>query len=564
MKNYLRAILFIPLLASSLCSQLLKPDTVWVEKLLGELTLEEKIGQMFMPVYRDLDQAKELVQQFHVGGLWFARTEAKKIAADLNVLQQCSTVPLLISVDFEKGAGTYVDGATDLPINMALGASRDPMIVLRAASMTAKEARAIGVHINFAPVMDVNNNAANPIINTRSYGEDPSLVATMAKAAIEGYQNNGLLATGKHFPGHGNTSTDSHASLGTVESSAEELEKIELYPYKAVLESTPPSSIMSAHLWMKAIDKEPVPATLSPKVMTELLRNRLGFKGLLFTDAMEMGGITKNYTYDDAVVKAILAGCDIILFPVHTDKGIAAIKKAVEDGTISQERIDQSVKRILIAKTLVGLQSNRMVDIDKISSIVGIPQHYAAAKEISAACITLVKDSLSILPIQEKKNIGLLTIFNSDKATMTSRDITNFPDEISKLASSVIYKKIPVQFSDKDIEDALEIAKQSDIVVIGAYIRIVLASGTVELPQNLMELINKIRVTNPNIVLVSFGNPYIIKSLPGISTYVCCYDNAQAMQETASEALFGKVKFKGILPVTISKEFPYGAGITGK
>ncbi len=273
-------------------AQLLPPDETWVEQTVRGMTLDEKIGQLFVAVHSNVDRTKEWIKEYNIGGIWFARAEAQRIAAELNELQESSKYPLLVTVDFEKGAGTYVDGATNLPINMAMGASRNPDLVYKAALLTAREARAIGVHVNFAPVVDVNNNPKNPVINTRSYGEDPRLVAQLATAAIKGYQDGGLLATTKHFPGHGNTATDSHSHLGVVSSNADEFESIELLPYKETLRHAKPSAVMTAHLWIKAVDRDTIPATLSPNAINGLLRQRLGFDGVIYTDAMVMGGIT--------------------------------------------------------------------------------------------------------------------------------------------------------------------------------------------------------------------------------------------------------------------------------
>ncbi len=363
-------------ISSRLPAQLLQADTAWVENILKRMTLDEKIGQLFMPAHRDVAKTTEWIKNYNIGGIWFARTEARRIAEELNTLQLISKYPLLVSADFEKGAGTYVDGATDLPFNMALGATRDPHIVYRAAALTSKEAKAMGVHIIFGPVLDVNNNPKNPVINARSFGENAEMVATLGAAAINGYQDNGILATGKHFPGHGNTGIDTHAKLGIIESNAEEFESIELLPYKKVLREAKPSAIMSAHLWVKSIDSDTLPATLSNKVTTGLLRQRLGFDGVIYTDAMVMGGITTRYPFDVAVVKAIQAGCDVILFPGSVEKGIEALRAGVKNGDLSEERITESVRRILLSKTRVDLHRARLVDLEKISSSVGTWENY--------------------------------------------------------------------------------------------------------------------------------------------------------------------------------------------
>jgi beta-N-acetylhexosaminidase len=525
------------------------------------MTLDEKLGQLFMPVHRTVEQSRRLVERFHVGGFWFARTDARTIAAELNTLQQLSKYPLLISVDFEKGAGTYVDGATDLPVNMALGASRNPAIAYRAAALTAREARALGVHVNFAPVMDVNNNPKNPIINTRSYGEDPRLVAQLAEVAVRGYQEHGLLATGKHFPGHGNTDTDSHTRLGVVPSDAEQFENIELLPYRHTLEKTDLASIMTAHLWIKAVDNDTIPATLSPNAMQRLLRERLNFDGVIYTDAMEMGGITTRYPFEVAVVKALQAGCDVILFPGSVEKGIAAIKEAIRDGQLTEQRIRESVRRILLSKTRVGLHTNRLVDVERIPQVVGTEANYREAKEIAAACLTLVKDDAKLLPLKSTTRTAVLTIANVEGPSMVSRGLVTFPADMQRLNPAVIHQRLSPSLNADEMERALELARNADVVVIAAYVRIVLHAGTVELPPAHAEFVQRVLTVNPNVVLVSFGNPYIGASVPGVPTYVCAYDNARVLQEVAAEALFGKVGFNGKLPVTVSKEMPYGTGI---
>lgn len=542
-------------------SQLLPPDDRWVEQTLSSMTLEEKIGQLFMPVHTTMDRTSAWVHNHHIGGIWFSRVEAKAIAAELNTLQEMAKVPLLVSVDFEKGAGTYVDGATDFPINMALGASRNPELVYQAAAVTAKEARALGVHVNFAPVMDVNNNPKNPVINTRSYGEDPNLVAKLAEAAIRGYQDHGLLATGKHFPGHGNTETDSHAHLGVVSGDRKEFESVELLPYKEVLRHTRPSAIMTAHLWIKALDRDTIPATLSSNVMNGLLRQRLNFDGVIYTDAMVMGGITTRYPFDVATVKAIQAGCDIILFPGDLEGGITAIKAAVAAGDLSEQRIDESVRRILRSKTQVGLHRQRAVDISGIDSSVGTSEHYAVAKRVAAACLTLVQDKQSLIPVAPAKNILVLAMSNKEGNSIVSRGLISFPDEVRKQTTHVSELRLSDSLNAEESARAISLAREADIVLVAAYIKIVLNSGTVELPATHTSFIERLVGVNPNVVLISFGNPYIGASVPSVPTIICAYDNARALQETIAEALYGKIPFRGMLPVTVGGDMRYGDGI---
>lgn len=553
--------LFAILLTNPVHAQMLPVDESWVNRTLKSMTLDEKIGQLFVPVHSNVEKTKEWIKNYGIGGLWFARTEAKKIAAELNELQEASKYPLLVTVDFEKGAGTYVDGATDLPINMALGASRDPKLAYRAAQLTAKEARAIGVHLNYAPVLDVNNNADNPVINTRSYGENPSLVATLGAAAIKGYQDNGLLATAKHFPGHGNTSTDTHAKLGVVTSSPSVFEAVELYPYKQVLKLAAPSSIMSAHLWIEAVDMDTVPATLSRNVMTTLLRNELKFDGIVFTDAMVMGGIATRYPFDVATVMAIQAGCDIILFPGDLVKGIEAIRHAVASGQLTEKRIDESVRRILGAKTRVGVNKQRLVDVEKVSMLVGTEANYLEAKKIAAQCITLAKNDGKIVPLKPAQRVLVLTMSNKEGNSMVSRGLVSFPDEMRKLTGNVTEMRLSDSLRADEVDRAINAAVETDVVVVAAYIKIVLSSGTVALPPAQTAFLQKLAGANKRVALVSFGNPYIGASAPSIPAYICAYDNAKALQEATAEALYGRTPFKGKLPVTVSSQMKFGTGL---
>jgi beta-N-acetylhexosaminidase len=547
--------------SGSLFAQLKPVDNTWVEQTLKSMTLDEKIGQLFIPAQTSPEKTLEWIQKFNIGGIWFPRVEAKKIAEDLNSFQKMSKYPILVTVDFEKGAGTYVDGATDLPINMALGASRDPKLVYEAAKLTAKEALALGIHLNYAPVLDVNNNPKNPVINTRSYGEDARLVATLAAAAIKGYQDNGLLATAKHFPGHGNTGTDTHSRIGVIAASAKEFESVELYPYRQVFRRAKPSSVMSAHLWIQSIDRDTVPATLSKNIMTNLLRKTLKFDGLVLTDAMVMGGITTRYPFSTATVKALQAGCDIILFPGDLETGFNAIHDAVMKGDLTEQRIDESVRRILRAKSMAGLQKKRITDVSKIGELVGTAENYRIAKTIAAGCLTLAKDDAKLIPLQPARKVLVLTLSNKEGNSMVSRGLVSFPDEVRKLSPSAMELRLSDSLRADEIEKGLELARQADVVVVAAYVKIVLSSGTVDLPPAHTAFLKRVVKSNPKTVLISFGNPYIGGALPEIPTYICAFDNARALQEAAAEALFGKAHFRGKLPVTISETMKFGGGV---
>ncbi|MBI4428780.1 MAG: glycoside hydrolase family 3 C-terminal domain-containing protein [Ignavibacteriales bacterium] len=550
--------------ATSAPAQLMPIDSSWVEQTLHQMSLDEKIGQLIMPAHLDFNQSSEMVQQLNVGGFWFGKAEAKWIAGELNKLQELSKYPLLIAADFEKGAGTHVDGATDLPINMALGASRNTRLVYSASQLTAKEARSLGVHLNFAPVLDVNNNPKNPIINIRSFGEDPKLVAELGTAAIRGYQENGLLSTAKHFPGHGNTSVDSHSRLGMIESEAADFESVELLPYREVLKKSSTSAVMTAHLWVKPIDSDTIPATLSPNAIGQLLRNRLKYPGIVITDAMVMGGITSTYSLADASVRTLRAGCDIILWPGNPTTSVEALKNAILTGLLPEERINESVRRILRAKTEVGLHKNRLVDIAGINDFVGTEENYQEAKRIAAGCLTLVKDKSRLLPLSSSQKVLVVTLSTRSRNAAMSRTLVSFPADMKKQNALVDTLVLSESLSPSETRKAVELAGKADVVVLAAFVRIVIGSGTVELPETHKALVDSLLKANSRTILVSFGNPYIGGSFLQLSAYICAYDNAKALQEVAAEALFGKKGFSGRLPVTISEEMKFGDGIITK
>jgi len=542
---------------------MLEPDYEWVEKTLSQMTLEEKVGQLIMPVHSSVEGSMEFIKKYSVGGFWIARGEVHQFAGELNQLQSASKYPLLISADFEKGVGTYIDGATELPSNMALGASQDPELAYLAGKITAQEARAIGVHITFSPVVDVNNNPKNPIINIRSYGEDPDLVAKLGLAFVRGAQENGLLTTAKHFPGHGNTGVDSHTRLGTVDGTLDELNRVELYPYRFILNHTNLAGIMTAHLWVKALDKDTVPATLSPRIITDLLRKEMKFDGVIYTDAMVMGGITTRYSLETSVVLALKAGCDVILFPEDVARSVQAIVDAVKKGQLSEERINESVRRILSAKTKVGLHKHRLTDIQDLDNRISATEHYEQAKKIAAQTITLVKDDGTFgATLDVKKKVAVLSISNQQGNSIISRGLVSFPDLLKKYNPEIQSIVLNDSITAGEAEQAFRLVQNTDVVVVAAYIKIVINRGDVDLPEQhqkfLKELLSR---KKKDIVFVSFGSPYILSYIPELPNYICAYDNSAATQEVTAEMLFSKIKPKGLLPVTILNEYRYGAGI---
>ncbi len=534
---------------------LLPADKEWVQKTLAAMTLEEKVGQLLCPAYRGIAPlALKQIKELHLGGLAVFLGKAHDIARDLNIFQQAAKYPLLISADYERGVGNYVDNATDLPGNMALGGSGRPEDAYLAGQITAIEARAIGVHCTFSPVLDVNNNPQNPIINIRSFGENPKQVAELGMAFVRGAQKHGLLCTAKHFPGHGNTNVDSHSSLAKITGSRKELEKIELYPFRQAIEKANVAAIMTAHLWAPAFDRKPLPATVSPKIMTGLLRDEWNFKGLLFTDAMSMGGIMKELPYEESIIRAIEAGCDIILMPADIGSAYKAILKAVRDGRITHERLDASVARLLRAKTQVGLHQNRVVDLNAIAKNVGNKANYEAAKDIAKQCVTLVKDTERLIPLKRNQRVAVIGLANQVGRLMIWRDLYSFGDEVKKHTPNSEWLFMGDKVEKDQRSRAIEMAKQSDVVVIAAYPRLIIGRGNVNLNPEQIQFLQEILAVGKPAILISFASPYVINDVPQFETYLCAYGNAAAVQDAVADALFGTFQPSGTLPVALTPQ----------
>ncbi|MCX7001179.1 MAG: serine hydrolase [Candidatus Sumerlaeota bacterium] len=536
-------------------NRLFPADQYWVEKTLRQMTLEEKAGQLIFPSYQNKEEvALRLLETVKPGGfIAYHGGTALHLAELINRLQEESELPLLMTADFERGVGCYIDGATDLPGNMGLGASGRLSDVKEAARITAIESRAIGVHLDFAPVLDVNNNPKNPIINIRSFGEDPQMVARLGVTLIKSAQKHGLLATGKHFPGHGNTYIDSHSSMGKIEGSVKELHKVELLPFEKAIKDAQVSSIMTAHLWIPAYEPTPLAATLSKKIMNRLLRNEFGFKGILFTDAMNMKGVARGVTFEESIIRAIEAGCDAILMPGDPEKAHKVIVEAVNNGRLKAERIDASVRRILAAKTRVNLHRERFTDMEKLETRVGTKEFYELAKKMAYNSLTLVRHAPETLPLSTRKTTAVIMIANEVGNVMVWRDIYTFGNEVKKLnpQTQVLFMGDNVTTDGK--EQATRLIHECDQVIIALYPRIVVGRGNVSLNVDQRQLLDELIAIRLPYVVISFGSPYVVTELPEAPTYICAYGNAAAVQAAAAEALFTKGRFHGQLPVTIQE-----------
>jgi beta-glucosidase-like glycosyl hydrolase len=541
----------------------------WAENKLESMTLREKIAQMIISHSKgytlsktspEFKRLKRLVQNEKIGGLIFFQGNSEEEAELINELQELSETPLLISADFERGTGMRLDDGSLFPNNMGIGATRNPELPYQMGLQIAKECRAIGVHQNYAPVMDVNNNADNPIINVRSYGEDPSLVSEMGDMFIKGLQDGNVIATAKHFPGHGDTDIDSHSDLPLLNFDRERLESIELVPFKSAVEHNV-MSIMIAHLSFPAFDDEPnIPASLSEKIVQNLLIDEMKFNGLVVTDALNMKGVTKHFSTSEVAIMCVNAGIDLILMPQGEETTISTIENAVNDGIISEERIDYSVRKILNAKNWLKLNDNKLVDVDNVSSVVNSFEAQDLSQKIADESITLVKNDGNILPFENVSDKTCLIIsFNNTKSTDNTK---MFFDTFKGLSKFSYYAYYDIEGNVGDAEGIVNDAKDFDVVVIPIYARVRIYSGTVGIPQSQIDLINNLVAIGKDVVVTSYGNPYLIQGFEDVSSYICAYGDGETSILAGLKAIFGEIKFKGKLPVSVSEQFPYGTGIT--
>lgn len=556
----------------------------------ASMSLEEKIGQLFVyvtpgpfmneasPQYRELLRQ---VRENHVGGVhWATWSNVFETAFVNRRLQRAARIPLLVSADLEAGIGMRFADTTYWPWPMAVAATGDPELARREGEIVAEEARAIGLNQIYAPVADVNVNPDNPVINVRSFGEDPQDVARFVAAFVRGVESRGVMATAKHFPGHGDTRTDSHRSLPVLSVSRERLEAFELVPFRAAI-AAGAGSVMTAHLSLPALDAEPapvrpggvaenpytqdaaeaarnatLPASLSPKITDGLLRGELGFRGLVVTDALDMGGIVDHFDPGEAAVRAILAGADEVVKSTDTDAAIAGVRRAVESGRITRERLDLSVGRILWAKLRLGTPEPEW---DRIFRLVDSPEHRAVSEEIAARSITLVREGPGALPLDRASRVYELVAGDADRAVgwdlnRALKARLDRPAEMAMLDS---------RSGDAEIAAVLESAGRADVVLLALFVRFQSGRGTIALPPPAKKAVEKLfaRPSPPRIVAVSFGSPYVVRELPMLETYLCAWGAQTDMQVAAARALFGEAAIAGRLPVTIPDVAPRGAGI---
>lgn len=578
-----------------LASALDKIAEKWVEDTFKKMTLDDKVGQLIVTVAdstylsTDSDEFDRLLQKvrtLHIGGVHIfggtepapavmldnhygtvVRGEALSAASLLNRLQSASVIPLLNTADFEAGAGFRIEGATSFPRQMAFGAIGDEQIAFEAAKITAMEARALGVHVDFSPIADVNNNARNPVINTRSFGEIPDKVGPLAAAYVRGLHAGGMLATLKHFPGHGDTDVDSHLGLPIINQPRARLDALELPPFKAGL-AAGADAVMTGHIQLPALDPaEFSPASLSKPIVTGLLRGELKFDGLIYTDAMDMDGVKKHLPPGPAAVRAIQAGNDVILFSPDDTAAAAAIRAAIDQQQIPIAQIDASVRRILRAKARLGLHKNRLVSLDDVPRQVGGRAHKAVAESASQRSITLIKDDRNQVPLRTPRDASILYLSLLDYASgwRIAAPSRTFIPELRKRWPNVT----AIELSDRSTASEFDLVRASalryDAIVASVFVRAASGSGRMDLAPALAKLLNDLgsatAETPRPVVAVFFGNPYVAAFTPSVPAMLLTYDFYDLPEASAVRALAGEAPITGKLPISLPGLFSAGWGI---
>ncbi len=572
----------------------------WAEKTLHKLTLEEKIGEVFMIWCRasflnvenpEYLQFREAIQKYHVGsfamtvhvdGPYLLRSEPYEAAELLNRLQSDSKLPLLFAADFERGLPMRLMGATVFPHAMAFGGDGKLEDAEAFGRITAEESRAIRIHWNFFPDADVNSNPVNPIINTRSFGEDPKQVGDLVAAYIKGAHEGGMLTTAKHFPGHGDTATDSHLGVASVNVDRAHLDSIELPPFQRAI-AAGVDSVMVAHVTVPALDSDPNHvATISPAIVSDLLEKQLGFKGIIVTDALDMAGLTHLFanSIGRAAVEAFKAGNDLLLIPADFPASYNAMLQAVQSGEISRERLDHSVLKILRTKASLDLQEARTVDVKAIANLVGKPENLAFGQQVANDAVTLVRDNGKILPLkspvknqgtakaalpyttqEETHNQVVAVIFSDDMRTESGRTFgREFHARIPDARLIYVDPRVAAEMSG----DVLKAVDEATMVIAAVYViptagkmgnGVAMADATGTLLQQVLDH------AAAKTAVVAMGNPYLAADFPKIENYMCTFSNAAVSELAAVRALFGEIPIRGHLPVSIPNIAARGAGI---
>ncbi|MFI5229550.1 MAG: glycoside hydrolase family 3 N-terminal domain-containing protein [Gemmatimonadales bacterium] len=574
----------------------------WVDSLMASMSPRDKAAQLVWPqLFGDYTPASsaswrridDLIARQHVGGFIMSIGSPIEAAEKINTMQRLSTLPLLFGADYETGVAfrqrggyflpnnIYLGGGTMFPPQMGIGATRDTSLAYQEGRITATEGRALGVHMAFAPVLDVNNNPANPVIGVRSFGEDPHLVADMGEALIHGLQEHGMLATGKHFPGHGDTDENSHLTITTVHASRAHIDTVELVPFRRAI-AVGVDGIMTFHGIVPALDTAQIPATLNPAIMTGLLRKQLGFKGLLITDAMDMSGVLSRVTVGpgsatssaagnygtiknalsigEACKLAIAAGADILLMPSDVPASIDAVVDGVREGRFTQARVDSSVRRVLQIKRDLRLDHRRLVDLDTVRALVGDSAHLAVAALAAERSITLAKDSLGLVPLLGSGAVPrVLSITIATRTDLPAG--ATFNAELRRGVPTLRTELVNPEDPSPNFERLLALADSSDVTVVSSYLSTGTNVSNPEAPEPIAQFMRDVARRHPRTVVVAFGNPYLLQQVPDASSYLVAWGGFPVSQSAAARALLGETPISGRLPISIPPLARFGAGI---
>jgi beta-N-acetylhexosaminidase len=546
----------------------------WVDETLASLDLRGRVGQMLMVwVLGDYEhaespafaEASRMVVERRVGGIVMSLGSPIEVAAKINALQRLAPVPLLVASDVEPGLGRLEGGvfapslmtggsATVLPSNMAIGAAGDERLAWDAGRVTARESRAIGIHMAFAPVADVNNNPANPVIATRSFGEDPGAVARLTAAFVRGLQANGVAATAKHFPGHGDTDTDSHLALPVVASSAARLDSIELVPFRAAI-AAGALGMMTAHIALPAIDPTRMPATLAPAIVDGLLRDSLGFAGVTVTDALSMEGVGEGYTVERSAVLAVLAGADILLKPSDIGRAIDAVVAAVERGEIDTARIGRSARRIVELKARLGIPQAPFVSLEALRAIVASPEHLAIADTIAARAVTLLRDD-GRLPLAPGRALEVVT-YAPELDVLAGR---MFAATIRASRPDARQSRIGPRTTRAEL-DSLAAAGSGHLLVT-THVRTIEGEGRFAIAPQVAAWVDSLAGSGRPVTVVAFSNPYVLRQFPRVGGYLVTYGRGEALERAAARALLGAAAITGRAPISLPGFFSRGDGLS--
>lgn len=538
-------------------------DSAWVDSVFNSMTKDERIAQLFMvQAYSNKDANHEsyisnLISEYHIGGLIFMQGGPNRQVKLVNKYQALSKVPLLIAMDAEWSLSMRLDSTVLYPRQMMLGAIQDNNLIYEMGKEFARQLKRTGIHVNFAPVCDINNNALNPVINDRSFGEDKYNVALKSYAYMAGMQDNGVLATGKHFPGHGDTNVDSHKSLPTINHSRERLDSLELYPFRYLTEKGI-GCFMVAHLYVPAIDNaDKLPTTLSPKAVNGLLKKDIGFKGLVFTDALNMGGITNQFKPGEADVKALLAGNDILLFPNEIPLVILEIKKAIENGQISQAEIDLRCKKVLMAKYWAGLNDFNPISPENLYEDLNNPKALLMQQKLIENSITLVTNNDLLIPLSRLDTLKIASL------SFGISEPGSFQNRLKYYAQTedFVYSRDVKKYGMDGLKKKLS---EYNLIIISVHKTNSQASKKFGISDETIKFTNEI-IDNNNVIIDIFANPYSLaffKNLEYCKAVIVSYNDWEITNDFSAQVIFGGVSASGLLPVTPDKRFPTGTGFT--